>query len=315
MSNTLTTGNILNEVQSEIPQLNDTKQVYRAINRVLRDINTEYPGVLTTEAAITTIAEAETGLTYTAADADPDTVTAAGFSAFPAGEGATDWAGYYLIISSSTPIDNDGIYEIATTNETSTLFTLASGEEISAATDETATLQVVSVNSDYSWDSENLLLTLTPYCREIREVIYNDGTDAYELSSEDIKTVQNYDADASLLYSSKYMFARYDRNKLLFPTTLIGYSSNSTVKVTFLKDIKPLSKEDSLSDSTEITIPLSMEQILINGVLYYLYSMPKYSNENLWKINERAYLSGLAKAKESEIQNLPQEPKAKDYSY
>jgi len=313
MSNTLTTGNILNEVQSEIPQLNDTKQVYRAINRVLRDINTEYPGVLTTEAAITTIAEAETGLTYTAADADPDTVTAAGFSAFPAGEGATDWAGYYLIISSSTPIDNDGIYEIATTNETSTLFTLASGEEISAATDETATLQVVSVNSDYSWDGT--FLTLSPYCREIREVIYNDGTDTYELSSEDIKTVQNYDADASLLYSSKYMFARYDRNKLLFPTTLIGYSSNSTVKVTFLKDIKPLSKEDSLSDSTEITIPLSMEQILINGVLYYLYSMPKYSNENLWKINERAYLSGLAKAKESEIQNLPQEPKAKDYSY
>jgi len=315
MSNTLTTGNILNEVQSEIPQLNDTKQVYRAINRVLRDINTEYPGVLTTEAAITTIAEAETGLTYTAADADPDTVTAASFSAFPTGDDATDWAGYYLIISSSTPIDNDGIYEIATTNETSTLFTLASGEEISAATDETATLQVVSVNSDYSWDSENLLLTLTPYCREIREVIYNDGTDAYELSSEDIKTVQNYDTDASLLYSSKYMFARYDRNKLLFPTTLIGYSSNSTVKVTFLKDIKPLSKEDSLSDSTEISIPLSMEQILINGVLYYLYSMPKYSNENLWKINERAYLSGLAKAKESEIQNLPQEPKAKDYSY
>jgi len=122
-----------------------------------------------------------------------------------------------LIISSSTPIDNDGIYEIATTNETSTLFTLASGEEISAATDETATLQVVSVNSDYSWDGT--FLTLSPYCREIREVIYNDGTDTYELSSEDIKTVQNYDADASLLYSSKYMFARYDRNKLLFPTT------------------------------------------------------------------------------------------------
>jgi hypothetical protein len=310
MSNTLTTGNILNEVQSEIPQLNDTKQVYRAINRVLRDINTEYPGVLTTEAAITTIAEAETGLTYTAADADPDTITAADFSAFPTGEAATDWADYYLVITNSD--SNDGIYKIATTS--TTMFTLAANQGLTAAT-ETATLQVVSVNSDYSWDSENLLLTLTPYCREIREVIYNDGTDAYELSSEDIKTVQNYDADASLLYSSKYMFARYDRNKLLFPTTLIGYSSNSTVKVTFLKDIKPLSKEDSLSDSTEISIPLSMEQILINGVLYYLYSMPKYSNENLWKINERAYLSGLAAGKESEIQNLPQEPKAKDYSY
>jgi len=318
MSNTLTTGNILNEVQSEIPQLNDTKQVYRAINRVLRDINTEYPGVLTTEAAITTIAEAETGLEYTAVDNDPDPdandlrIVAAGFSAFPAGEGATDWAGYYLVITNSD--SNDGYYKIVTTTESTTLFTLDADEEITEVT-ETATLQVVSVNSDYSWDSENLLLTLTPYCREIREVIYNDGTDTYELSSEDIKTVQNYDADASLLYSSKYMFARYDRNKLLFPTTLIGYSSNSTVKVKFLKDIKPLSKEDLVTDSTEISIPLSMEQILINGVLYYLYSMPKYSNENLWKINERAYLSGLAKAKESEIANLPQEPKAKNYSY
>ena len=312
MSNTLTTGNILNEVQSEIPQLNDTKQVYRAINRVLRDINTEYPGVLTTEAAITVIAEAETGLTYSAADTNPDTIVAASFSAFPTGEGATDWAGYYLVITNSD--SNDGYYKIVTTTESTTLFTLDADEEITEVT-ETATLQVVSVNSDYSWDSENLLLTLTPYCREIREVIYNDGTDTYELSSEDIKTVQNYDADASLLYSSKYMFARYDRNKLLFPTTLIGYSSNSTVKVKFLKDIKPLSKEDSVTDSTEISIPLSMEQILINGVLYYLYSMPKYSNENLWKINERAYLSGLAATKESEIKNLPQEPKEKNYSY
>jgi len=39
--------------------------------------------------------------------------------------------------------------------------------------------------------------------------------------------------------------------------------------------------------------------------------MPKYSNENLWKINERAYLSGLAKAKESEIQNFTTRTKSK----
>jgi len=233
MSNTLTTGNILNEVQSEIPQLNDTKQVYRAINRVLRDINTEYPGVLTTEAAITTIAEAETGLTYTAADADPDTVTAASFSAFPTGDDATDWAGYYLIISSSTPIDNDGIYEIATTNETSTLFTLASGEEISAATDETATLQVVSVNSDYSWDGT--FLTLSPYCREIREVI---------IMTEQI--LMSYLLKILKLYRIMMLMRHYYiqvniclhvmiETSYCFQQLLIGYSSNSTVKVTFLK--------------------------------------------------------------------------------
>ena len=225
-------GNILDQVQADIPELTETKVIYRAINRVIRDINSKYPGVETMEEVLKDVSETITEKT-----------------------------------------------------------------------------------NDYSWDNDDHILTLSPYTREIRAIFFYNGSSTYELKRHNIQTIKDYESD-NTLYSSKYMYARYGRNKIIFPSTLLPSASEDTdpiLKIKYLKDIIPLT--DSTNSDTEITIPLSLEQVLISGVLFYIYSSPKYSNDNQYKLNERAYFAGLADAKESEIRNAQLETKSKDYKY
>ena len=237
MSNTITTGTILNEVQSEIPELTETKQVYRAINRVIRDINGEYPGIETMEEV--------------------------------------------LKDDSETPTVKDDVAD------------------------------------DYSWNNDDHILTLSPYTREIQGIFFYDSDGAHELTKHNVQMIKDYESD-NALYSSKYMYARYDRDSILFPSTLLSSATENDdpiLIIKYLKDIIPLSKVDSVDSDTAITLPLSMEQVLINGVFYYLFGLPQYVNKDSFSINKEAYFAGLAKAKASEIKNMQSETKDTTYKY
>lgn len=227
-------SDILNNIQAELPNITETKLIYRGITRVIRDINSRYPGIMTTELALT---------------------IEGGFS--------------------------DGF-----------------SNGFSMTTEE-----------NYGWDTDTAMLSISPYTREIRDVYHN----TQELTREHIDTINNYNTSLSTYAGDKYIYARYDRNRLKFPSVLL--TADDTITIKYLKDLIPLTKLDELNSDTELDIPLSFEQVLINGVLFYLYGSNKYKDNDLYKINERAYYAGLNDAKDSEIRNTQLETKVRKYNY
>lgn len=286
-------GEINELIQADIPALTQKREVYRAINRVIRDINSKFPGKLHTETGLTCHHASET-LTLTF-DAIGQTISDDALGDFSSKGYAV---GDKIYISGSAL--NDGTYTIKSFSAAS-LIDIDNDNSVVAESSVSCSIVPYLVTTDYTWDNVNKELTLPEYVKEVIEVFEN-GVELENRGYEYTKDSDN---------SSENIFTFVNRKKIALPTKLMDAASD-IFEVKMLKDLDLISSDAS---STDVDIPQQLDQTLISGVMMYLLAKPKYKDPDLFAINKDAYDKGLKDAETLEIQRFPSTKQSRTYIY
>ena len=285
MSKTL--GDIHGLAIADIPNLTQIRDTQRAVNRVIREINSKWSGILATEKSM--IVAVDLSLTF---DSGGKTITFADDSWITRGITSA----YKVIISGPTESENQAELTINTVAE----LVLTVDEDL--ADEGPVTCTCYFYLSDYSYSITDRQLTFPAGLKELRTVFVN----AAELENRPFEYVK------SANYADEPVYAVTDRDKIIFPTGLL-VTDEDYVHVTILEDIDEIS---TATPATEIDIPKQLENTLIDGAKYYLLAISKYrSDDTLFAVNQKAYEADMVAVEGLEIRRLPSANRTMAFKY
>lgn len=290
---------VFNDVQKNVMgEISCNKrELLRAINRVIRDINSKLKGgLLSTELAVTAhgVMSTATALTVAATGKTITKVSGTSFVTlgFEAGDklwciGATESTNIVELT-----IATGGVAEhVLKVTNTVTNESIASG-----------TLYSYEIETGYDFDPNTQLLTLSDNCKQILEIFENND----ELENHTLEYVTDDNNDAEPCYH------HYSFNEILLPTWILE-ATDDEIKVKIMKDISVITSDDG---STEIDIPQQYLQLLITGCLSYLYALPNYKGDGeQMKINMAQYVELLANIQAIEDNRITLTTRTRKYKY
>ncbi|MDD5229867.1 MAG: hypothetical protein PHC43_00905 [Candidatus Marinimicrobia bacterium] len=153
----------------------------------------------------------------------------------------------------------------------------------------------------FSWDEENHTLILSGNVKKIIALYHND----VELEYRPLEYTRDSDN------ASEYIYTMLNRNSIYIPS---GLMSNDDDYIT-LKYLKYIPKLTSANSGTQIDAPDELEELLIAGTMSYLLARPQYKDPDLFKVNQDAYLQGLADLNNVEAKRYPTTRHSLDYIY
>lgn len=288
-------GEINELIQADLPSITQKREVYRAINRVIRDINSKFPGKLHTETAFTKEAVIashtyvfQTGPEKVIMSGGDDFVTLGcevGDIIFFSGTDVLNTTAITIVAFDNTVVPNDTI------NVAETL----TADSVDAVAD------VFEVTTNYTWDNVNYELTLPDYLKELIEVFEN-GVELENRGYEYVKDSDNSDQD---------IFTFVGRKKIGLATEIMD-AADDICKIKMLKDLDEIASD---AGSTDVDIPQQLDQTLISGVMMYLLARPQYKDSDMFAINKDAYEKGLKDTETLEIQRYPSTRTGPKYKY
>lgn len=281
-------------VKSEIPA--QLRQIYRAVNRAIRRINSAFIGYQSTEEPVS-IDVIETGLTLSFTtgvksivdDGGGNFVTmgfAAGQKIWFAGTGALNVTEMTIVSISDDAFTNDKIVV---------------SEDIDTDLHIAGTLSGFTVDSDYTWDYVNKELTLPTYVREINEVYVNEE----KLLPRDLEYISNTDYNDELVYSP------ISDNVIKLPSWLMD-TEDDNMSIEIMRNLAVITSD---SDSTDVGIRTRMENMFIAAVFFDLYSSPEFKDTDLATINFNDFNQSVANYNQEEIRRLPTKLRELRYKY
>ena len=159
----------------------------------------------------------------------------------------------------------------------------------------------LTASTDYTWDNTNKILTLPDYCKKLLMVFENNT----ELERRGFEFVKDSDNDDELA------FAIHSRNKISLAGDLAD-TADDIIQIKMLKDFTVLT---SSASSTTLDTPDQLDEVLLNGIRYYIYAKPAYRDDVLLKLSGEQYTEGLKAVMELEETRSPIEEADKQYKY
>jgi hypothetical protein len=288
----ITLNDIAQPIQGEIPC--SKRDIFRAVNRVLRDINSKLNGgILHSEVGLTTHGVMDSlALTF---NSGAKTITRG------SGSFITDGfvAGDTLWVIGMADAANIVELTIAAGGVATLVLTVTNTIVTEGPTACTAFSYVKTTG--YGYDPNTCLLTLPDKCKQLLEVFENDD----ELENQTFEYVTDTSND------SEKVFHTYSHSQLLLPTWLMD-ASNDELTVKMLRDLAAITSDDS---TTTIDVPQQMKQALINGCLFYLYAINQYKNPDQMKTNSELYFKQLEEINLATNSRFPSTQRTRKYNY
>lgn len=291
----MTLSEVKQLVKAEIPA--QKRQIYRAINRSIRRINSAFIGYQQTEKPVVIEALETLTLTFNETGNLIDGGASVNFVTlgFAAGQKIW-WAATAGDEENSTEMTIASIGDDAGTNDRIVVTEVIS-DDASAA----GILTGFTVDSDYTWDYVDKELTLPTYARELAEVLEND----VKLVPKDLEYISDDDFDDEQVYCP------LSDNVLKFPSWLME-AEDDYCTVEILRNIDVITTD---TDATVIGIRTRMENMFIAAVFFDLYSSPEFKDVDLATINFNDFNKSIEDYNQEEIRRLPTKLRDLKYKY
>ena len=291
----MTLSEVKRLVKAEIPA--QKRQIYRAINRSIRRINSAFIGYQQTEKPVVIEALETLTLTFNETGNLIDGGASVNFVTlgFAAGQKIW-WAATAGDEENSTEMTIASIGDDAGTNDRIVVTEVIS-DDASAA----GILTGFTVDSDYTWDYVDKELTLPTYARELAEVLEND----VKLVPRDLEYISDDDFDDEQVYCP------LSDNVLKFPSWLME-AEDDYCTVEILRNIDVITTD---TDATVIGIRTRMENMFIAAVFFDLYSSPEFKDVDLATINFNDFNKSIEDYNQEEIRRLPTKLRDLKYKY
>jgi len=290
----MTLSEVKQLVKAEIPA--QKRQIYRAINRSIRRINSAFIGYQQTEKPVVIdVISTLLKLTFEETGKLINTVEQENFETlgFSVGQkiwfAATDALNVTELTIASIQDDDADKDQITVT------------EDVVDDASITGTLTGFTVDSDYTWGYVDKELTLPTYARELAEVLEND----VKLVPKDLEYISDDDFDDEQVYCP------LSDNVLKFPSWLME-TEDDYCTVEILRNIDVITDDD---DATVIGIRTRMENMFIAAVFFDLYSSPEFKDVDLATINFNDFNKSIEDYNQEEIRRLPTKLRDLKYKY
>lgn len=158
---------------------------------------------------------------------------------------------------------------------------------------------VVTTETGYSYDEATQILTLPTRMKELRRVYLND------VALDQKTKTYAYDSD----HKKEGIYAVVSRDELYLPD---AETDGDVVEIAMLKSVAKVTGTDP---ATIIDVPPEWEEILLNGVLYYLTSMPNYRDEVVYEDSKEKFYTNLRSVENRELDRTPMSEVEPDYKY
>jgi len=291
----MTLSEVKQLVKAEIPA--QKRQIYRAINRSIRRINSAFIGYQQTEKPVVIEALETLTLTFNETGNLIDGGASVNFVTLGFATGQKIWwAATAGDEENSTEMTIASIGDDAGTNDRIVVTEVIS-DDASAA----GILTGFTVDSDYTWDYVDKELTLPTYARELAEVLEND----VKLVPRDLEYISDDDFDDEQVYCP------LSDNVLKFPSWLME-AEDDYCTVEILRNIDVITTD---TDATVIGIRTRMENMFIAAVFFDLYSSPEFKDVDLATINFNDFNKSIEDYNQEEIRRLPTKLRDLKYKY
>tara|TARA_R110002051_G_scaffold164643_2_gene235587 strand:- start:652 stop:1641 length:990 start_codon:yes stop_codon:yes gene_type:complete len=319
----LTTNNyrvydIYKSMQAEIPSFGSVSDFIRAMNRVIADINSKTPGLIATDEIETVIASTAKSVTITDASSvmrvQDNNVVTPGFGDVVAG----DYLRFERISAGNYEIDiNDGLMQLSAASDTILSIPVAQyGNDFTTGsqTQQMAVYRlprayaynpaIKTASAQYDIDSANQVLFLAKDVKEVLEFYISDI--AYEKRSHEYVFDSNN--------SSEKVYCVDDRGSLRWGSSNFG-AEGTVMKLKVLRSLRTL--DPALVDLSVqyLNIPLTWKELLMAGCRVYIYSLPKFKNEDMFVLASKEYASLLDTATTWETDRFPSTVETPNYRY
>lgn len=260
---------VFNNALHVIPSLERHKDVVIGIQRVIKTINSRHRGLRDTKKIITAIDVIAGTFTFAATgnkindDAAGDFVDDYGLTA-----GDKIWFSGPDALN-ITELTIESIQNDAATNDQITV-----SETMVNDTSIIGVLAGFTLLTGYSYNHLTGVIELPNTVKEIVE-IFKDG--------EELKAVDYDDLNNGTYLKT---FASIGRRKFVISSDIYG----TDIEILAWFDIENISITTQL---TVIDVPVDYEDIIQDGVIYYLTSMPSYKNEFLNKESKESFFSAI----------------------
>uniref|UniRef100_A0A6H1ZTH8 Uncharacterized protein n=1 Tax=viral metagenome TaxID=1070528 RepID=A0A6H1ZTH8_9ZZZZ len=295
----MTLSEVKQLVKAEIPA--QKRQIYRAINRAIRRINSAFIGYQQTEKPVVIEAIYE-ALTLTFAASPTNTITYVSGGALSGDFTAMGFAAGQKIWFAGTGALNVTELEILSIGGAgNTVITCVTTDTVIADASIAGTLSGFTVDSGYTWDYVDKELTMPTYARELAEVLEND----VKLVPRDLEYISDSDFDDEQVYCP------LSDNVLKFPSWLME-TEEDYCTVELLRNIDVITTD---TDATVIGIRTRMENMFIAAVFFDLYSSPEFKDVDLATINFNDFNKSIEDYNQEEIRRLPTKLRDLKYKY
>jgi len=276
----MTIQDILSNAKHFIPNLTKHRDVVIATQRVIKTINQRHQGLRDTKTIITPI-DSYTGVftfasaTKTINDDGLGDFTALGFTAgdkiWFAGTGALNTTALTIVSIQNDAATNDQI----TVSEVIVNDAAISGSIVG-----------FTLLSGYSYEYLTGVISFPESVKEVIE-IFADGSELDAMDYDDVNSGEFNEC-----------YAATARRTVQISTDVNGM----TIELKAWYDIDNIT---ATSQITVINVPKDYEDIIQDGVIYYLTSMPTYKDEFLNKENKESFFSALQLLNQSQMFDFP----------
>ncbi len=288
----MTLGEVKQIIKAEIPATK--REIYRSVNRAIRRINGSFIGYLNTETGVVLTAKEESlTLTFTAAS---KTITR------PTGSFVTSGflTGQKVWFSGANITEAANLVEMTITNVAATTITVS--ETIIQEADITdCTAEGFTLTTDYSWDNIERELTLPDYVKEVKEL--------YENSEKMVHKDLDYISDSQ--YDEELCYSMISDTIVQLPDWVLDAADDDII-VEMLRYVSLITTD---TDVTVIDIHARMENLLISGVFFDLYSKPEYKDVDLATINITDFNNSVKNFNDEEQRRIPTKERDARYKY
>jgi len=273
----MTLEGLWNRIVRDVPTLTELNELFQDVNRVIREINGKIPGIEDTETAVLQVTDDES-LTLTFAAAGK-TINDDGLGDFTVDYGFV--AGQKIWFSGTDALNVTEMTIDSIGNDAATNDQIVVTETIVNDAAILGTLVGFTVLTGYTWDEVNQELTLKESINQLIDVYVDD----VQMTKKDHDSV--FDSDNA----SEAYYTKLGRSTVKLTSGIFG-SEDGTVKVKVLEDIAELT---TATYTTVIDVPQQYEQLIENGVLYFLLSRPKHrqGDDKLRDSAQSAYFQAL----------------------
>lgn len=287
----------------DISGLTDVQTVRHAANRVIRQINEKFDGLLTTETVLTKRTDtAELAVTMNANKTITNSTT-------------TNWttagitAGDVIFFPSAST--NTGTYTVSTITTVSTTDDTITVSETLAAEVIATVVESWLITSGYTLDFAARTILLPDKIKKVVEIQHNN----LEVDPVDHEKIYKASSDALDLYSW------LDDNKIRLAADILGTAADvlkiqGWFRMTEIAAFDDTSATSGLLEATDLGIPTSMDEILYAGTKAFILALPKYFNKEQLAIETTIFQESLEALimNEADKREAPQRVRNYDYN-